>query len=476
MRLPIRPIRPCPGGKTSGKLPRAGGCCGYLPRWPVSFAWQGFWQKFDLISTLSYWLSFIGQMIYILAPILSALFNIRFVDAPVWQILGFWLPHYVLYYVAVKTFSGHTRTNHWSAVVDTIMAPYLCIPTILEIMGIRQKKFIVTNKGKGEDVQEWRKILYVIPHTLLLIATVFSFFILMQRSIAIKSLYNPIVLFWLGAGAKNLIFSIFFMLGRVNYRSFERFYGNLPMGVACFGQRYSGHTVDFSDTGLAAVFDVPLNCRSDAIVDVLVKTEHYAAHMKCRVVNVKQQPDNEEGQWKYGFVIEAMSEENRRQYLQILYDRAHSLPKRFKNNASVFDDINTNLMLRTRRKEFNVRKMPRLTVELPFLTEEGISGMLHDFNFEFARIDMDEILRPNETLTLHYGEGLTLVVMPNIAGEGGSVLYRIVNADAILTHPDYHDIMGRWTGLQNLPDGQKPLGTGTITTPEDKLPQGGVAR
>ena len=430
-----------------------------------------FWQKFELTGSLCYWFSFLARLMFIMAPIWAALFNIRVVDAPVWQILLFWLPHYILYYFATRVFSSRTRSNHWSAVVDTIMAPYLSLPTILESVGVKQKKFIVTDKSKGDEVQRWRTFLYCIPHAILLGFTIISIVILVQQSIALNTIYNPIVLFWLFAGAKNLLFAIFFMLGRTNFRSSERFFVKLPVGVECYGVHYNGYTADISDDGLAVVFDDPINCKTDTLIDLIVRTELYSALLKCRLANVKQtvkkEGDLEVSKWQYGFAIEEMDEENQRQYFQILYDRAHSLPTRFKANASVFDDINTNLMRRTRRREYNVRKMPRIYVELKFKTEEGLHGTLHDFNFEFANVTINKELGPTDTLFLFFDEGLNLILMPNIHGSSDLPLL-LVNSEEILKRPDFAEIMEKWMYLQEAPGKEKPVGTGYIGTSNSK--------
>ena len=224
-------------------------------------------------------------------------------------------------------------------------------------------------------------------------------------------------------------------------------------------------TVDASDNGLAAVFDTPMNIRSDTIVDVVVQTEIYTAYMKCRVASVKQERTQDGRKWKYGFVIHEITDTNRRQYMQILYDRPHSLPKRFKENSSVFDDVNTNLLRRTRRKEFNVRKMPRLKVNLPFVTEEGVHGKLYDFNFEYARVDINRQLMPADTLTLKFGDVLDLVLMPNIVGDEEVTLYRIVNVDDILGRPDFAEVMKVWTDMETMPAAAKPVGRAYINTP-----------
>ncbi|MDL2318321.1 glycosyltransferase [Eubacteriales bacterium OttesenSCG-928-A19] len=427
-----------------------------------------FWQKVELTATLCYWLGFIAQMLYMLAPILAVLFNIRVVDAPTWQILVFWLPYYTLFHFATKIFSSNTRTNHWSAVVDTIMAPYLTLPTIKEMLGIKQKKFVVTAKSKEAGVEHWRSNLYILPHAMLLVATVVSIFLLVRQSIIINNIYNPIVLFWLLVETKNLLFAIFFMMGRINYRSAERFFIHVPIVVECFGTQYNGRTADMSDNGLAAMFDTPMNIDSDSLVDVVVQTKRYTAYMKCAVVNVKRDAARKGNrEWTYAFSIREIDEKSWRQYLQILYDRPHSLPKAFKENSSMFDDISTNLMRRTQRKEFNVRKMPRVNVELPFLTEEEYEGVLHDFNFEYARISINGKLEPTDTLTLYFGEGLDLSVMPSTREQiSHGNLYKVVNWEEILRRPDFNDIMERWENLQNLKPASKPIGTGYITTPK----------
>ena len=423
------------------------------------------WQKISLLSALCYWLSFVGRLVFLVGPVLSALFDVTLVDAPTWQIFLFWVPHYVLYYFATRAFSSYTKTTHWSDVVDTIMGPYIAMPLLLEIIGIKERKFVVTDKSKGEDVERWRTVLYVLPHGFLLIATIASIFMIVRHSLQINGIYNPIVLFWLIVSTKNLVFAIFFMLGRINFRSSERFYARLPVVVSCNNINYQGYTGDLSETGLGATFDAPLNCMADAIVDLGVNYEGYTAYMSCKIVSVKQLTGKAAGKWKYGFEIADISDENKRQYMQILFDRPHSFAKQFKPNASVFDDINNNLMVRTRRREFNLRKMPRLYVNLNFKTKEGYTGKLEDFNFEYARLDFDRELEPTETLTLDFGEVLKLVVMPTKVGKDETIMYRIVNSEELLSKPDFIDLVNIWTGFETMPEEDRPVGTGYISTP-----------
>lgn len=420
-----------------------------------------FWQKFEFTGNLCYWFSFFGRMVFLLGPIMATLFNVRIVNADFTTAMIFWLPHYILFILAIRVFSDGTRSNHWSAVVDTIMAPYLSGPAVLEIIGFKMKKFVVTDKSKGEAPPKWRMMLYVVPHAVLFVMTVVSIFLILRQSILINALYNPLVFFWLIVGAKNLLFAIFFMAGRPNYRNAERFFARLPVQIESEGQEINGYTTDISDSGLAVVVDTPVPTRPSATVKMTVHTELYAAKLECKVISIKQ---DEEGNWKYGYAIEHMEEEDKRQYYQILYDRPHSLAKRFKANASIFDDVNTNLMLRTRRRQYNMRKRPRMVVDLSFNTDDNVRGTLFDLDFEYARVELSRELKPTEMLVLTWGEGLDLVLMAKIVDGARSTLYRIVNADDLLSQPNFSEILNRWADIQDMPRSKRPVGYGYISS------------
>ena len=78
-----------------------------------------------------------------------ALFDFQVVNTDFISLLIFWLPAYFFYSMSMRYLSSNIRNQRWSQVIDTILAPYLIFPVILETLHIHQRKFKVTSKKKG---------------------------------------------------------------------------------------------------------------------------------------------------------------------------------------------------------------------------------------------------------------------------------------------------------------------------------------
>ena len=62
------------------------------------------------------------------------------------------------------------RTTRWTNLYETIIFPFLLIPTLLETFGISMKKFKVTKKGG--DAQEQKNWPYAITHFILIVLSI----------------------------------------------------------------------------------------------------------------------------------------------------------------------------------------------------------------------------------------------------------------------------------------------------------------
>ncbi|MFP9045304.1 glycosyl transferase, partial [Enterococcus faecalis] len=82
------------------------------------------------------WWSFFRRLLYILAPILYTVFHVRVVVSNIWLLFLFWLPSYALTRLSMREVSKQYRTQVWGEIVETIFAPYLFIPMMLESFGI----------------------------------------------------------------------------------------------------------------------------------------------------------------------------------------------------------------------------------------------------------------------------------------------------------------------------------------------------
>jgi len=419
-------------------------------------------QKISYLATLLYWWTYARRLIYIFAPILSIIFNLYIVQADMWQVLVFWLPHYLLYNRTLRKLSGDIRNQHWSNVCDTILFPYLMGPIFLESLGIKKRKFEVTNKSKTAPSKKTVRragLLFSLPHLMMLGSSLWALVLLIIRSINTRTIYNPIILYWLIINIKNLLFAVFFMYGRSNLRMAERFYVNIPAVICTKYNDYEGITGDLSETGLAILMEKPININRDEPLRVIVRSETYEAELSCILVSVIQAGLN----WKYSFRIDSMDSCQKRQYMQIVFDRQHTLPTKLDPSLSVFDDFNLNLVRRTKHYDAAKRKLPRITLHLPFETAQGMGGQLIDFNYEFAKVNTEIRLADNECLTISYGPDASLVLAP---GDNDSQLYKIMNKDEFIDNPDYDKTLSIWLKLQSYPANQRPVGKAAVSVVE----------
>ena len=104
-------------------------------------------QRIVYINGYLYWWSFFRRLLYILAPILYTVFHVRVVVSNIWLLFLFWLPSFALTRLSMREVSKQYQTQVWGEIVETIFAPYLFIPMMLESFGISNKKFKVTRKG-----------------------------------------------------------------------------------------------------------------------------------------------------------------------------------------------------------------------------------------------------------------------------------------------------------------------------------------
>jgi cellulose synthase (UDP-forming) len=177
-------------------------------------------QKLVFLNSYLYWWAFIRRLLYILAPILFTVFSIRVVDTNFWALLIYWLLGYLLLHLAMQDVSSDIRTQSWGEVQETILAPYLFIPVFLQSIGIKEKKFKVTDK-KAKQSKKDR--IYAIPHAILLALTVIGLVKFNYGKYGSEMFYGSVITFWLLTHLFNLTFSVLFYLGRPIYRKAERF-------------------------------------------------------------------------------------------------------------------------------------------------------------------------------------------------------------------------------------------------------------
>lgn len=334
--------------------------------------------RLSYLNSYLYWWSFLCRMIFILSPILFALFGFRLVECGFWELLLFWLPSHLSYRVSMGYLSTNIRNMRWSQIIDTILAPYLIIPVFLESVGIHYKKFKVTDKKK-QRVQT-ASFRYLIPHGILILLTAASILRFLRGKYGLALVYSSVILFWLGYNLVSLLYAVFFMLGRESRRISDRIGAVEKAEVWRAGKCWKGKTVDVSEEGIALRIPGVKGMEKGDTFRVVVTTEHYRAALNATCVYSREEGglegamQEEDAQAEaareedktgsetlpgmsgmrpkvfLAAVVSPEDEESRRNWMQIIHDRKHSLPREIDPWMTVYDEVCRNIRMRWERR------------------------------------------------------------------------------------------------------------------------------
>lgn len=395
---------------------QAGKKLNILFRKGLSFA-----QKVSYITAISYWYACIKRLIYILSPILFAVFGFTIVKCNLIETVIFWLPMYILNSMSLKMLSNNIRSVKWTNVYETIMFPSLIPSVILETFGISKNVFSVTKKDGADDDTAYR-VRCAIPHIILAVLSIIGIWNCISYMFTTGSIGSSVVLFWLCFNLYTILMSIFFMFGRKIFRNSERFYVETSCIVTQGNYEISCKTKDISETGFAIILDKPEYIDYHKEHKVKIKTDKYETEFTAFIVHV----DDFNGRWKYAFAIEEISDENKRNYLHIIYDREPTLPKVIENHNSVFDDLRINIMKRGKKTIHFNRKLPRVQLLKKLRTTDGMEVVLKNLNYEYVLIAGTT----SEKVTLDLGHNIFMkCTLSKVIGD--EILYAIDNFEEL---------------------------------------------
>lgn len=390
------------------------------------------WTRITYLSSFLYWWSFFNRLIFILAPILFALFDFQIVNTSFWEILIFWLPSYFCYSMSMRYLSSNIRNQRWSQVIDTIFMPYLIVPVFLETLGIHERKFKVTNKNKGTGRKWMSSLLYAIPHIFLLVLSVAAIIRFVDGKYGMALFYSSIIIFWLTYNMVALFYALFFMIGRRAYRETERIRAQEDVTIhhKAGNMRYQAKTVDVSEQGIALYVSSPIYLPQQATVSLVVKSVRYEANLDAVIVYVKKDGEG----WRYSAKVQPVSETDKRQYMQIIYDRKHSLPEQMNLWDTAYDDMLRNVKKRIVQPRSDQRTMPRISLHLPVVFTNGASCTLRSFNYRFfSATGLQGNFSAGDVVTFYTKSQIEVVLQHTgkTAAGRGEVLLSVENIDDI---------------------------------------------
>ena len=352
------------------------GCVQTIRSFKFLFGKLPFASKLSYLSCLLDWWTFLRRIVYILSPILFTVFGVLVVKTDIWGILLIWLPSYLIYNHSLRLVSGKVRDQKWSNIVDTILCPYMILPILAETFGIRMKKFSVTNKEK--TVSRSAKIIYAIPHMILLAASMVGIYFSVEHMLLYKNTLGLVVLFWLCMNTYFLAMAIFFLLGRINYRSSERFRAEIPITFSVGTRKVKGITCDISENGLAFITDFPEFLYG--IVTFELQDGKWGAQVPGEIVHVSKV----ENKWRYSVKLVGLSFEEKQNYDQIVFDRVPTLATEIKTSA--MKDLLVFFRRKTSSSVLSKRTLPRIPLHCTLETADGRSVHIRDYNYQYMSI------------------------------------------------------------------------------------------
>ncbi|WP_158607416.1 glycosyltransferase family 2 protein [Aerococcus agrisoli] len=408
------------------------------------FSWA---QKVSYLTSITYWFGPLKQLSYVMAPILYVFFNVIIVKTTLLQVLMFWLPMYLFNNYTLKKLSGNIRVTRLTYVYDMILFPSLLPAVIMETIGISQRTFQVTRKdGKDKIAGSDRdyRIRAAIPHVILAILSFIGICLAVRQTFLQPTEAYIIIVFWLLVNLYNLMMSIFFMMGRQTSRKFDRFFAEEDCLITFDNQVIRAKTFDLSEQGVAVRLPFPEWIPTDEDVHLQIKTPYYDSKLTGRVVNVFEIGDA----WHFAFMVDADTEDDYADYMQIIYDRQHTLPlfigKDYSSLATLVANVKGHLVT---TKHFS-RKLPQMVVNRRVKTNLGQEAVIQDFNYQFVTLDFTDNTRLPREIILEDGGFQFICQRKEMISNENLGVYEITNYQELVHHPKFQSLIQSWLVIQ----------------------------
>ncbi len=302
-------------------------------------------QKISYLSSVSYWYSPLKSLIYILAPLMFAVFAIPVFKCSWPEIVMYWLPMFLLQDLCLRVNSRNTISVKWSGIYETSVMPHLLIPILKESVGISMSTFKVTDKSsrggkRKRDLRAMAPFLFLIALSVVGIIRVLIHFDLMQ----IISIF--IILFWIVRNLYYLVMAIFLADGRDSDGEVVRVTDAELVVVRKGDTVLDGITTLMTEHSLTVFLDDSEALRLGDHATVELTHGNREISLKGVVTAVRE---SRHGQARTHTLEILNPEGNRMEYLQLLYDRIPSLPQSLHGDFGALFDLWQNIVHRVAR-------------------------------------------------------------------------------------------------------------------------------
>jgi len=105
-------------------------------------------QRLCYLNSVAHFLFALPRLVFLMAPLIYLIYGGTNLPGT-WQlILAYAAPHLVMLYLAHLRIQGKHRHSFWNEIYETVLAPYILLPTIGAFLWPRRPRFNVTAKGQ----------------------------------------------------------------------------------------------------------------------------------------------------------------------------------------------------------------------------------------------------------------------------------------------------------------------------------------
>jgi cellulose synthase (UDP-forming) len=104
-------------------------------------------QRICYFNAMCHFLYAVPRLIFLTAPLIYLLLNHTNIPGYWAAILAYAMPHLILSNVTNSRIQGEHRHSFWNEIYETVLSPYILLPTMLALINPKLGKFNVTSKG-----------------------------------------------------------------------------------------------------------------------------------------------------------------------------------------------------------------------------------------------------------------------------------------------------------------------------------------
>ncbi len=277
-------------------------------------------QRLCYFNAMIHFMYAVPRLVFLCAPLAYMLFGLTIIPGYWVAILAYALPHLIISSMANSRIQGRHRHSFWNEIYETVLAPYILLPTLLALINPKLGKFNVTDKGTTLSETEFDRSI-ARPTTWLLGLNFLGLCVAPYRLFVLDPEHPGTVianLFWIVFNMVILGVAAAVAHEQKQRRASVRIHARIPVvGELSDGRVITGVTRDMSVGGASAVFSDPaIVFAAGESIRVAFPQQTGDAQLDCLVVGIVK------GEVRLKFRLKTIAEQET--LTRALYSRADS--------------------------------------------------------------------------------------------------------------------------------------------------------